>query len=54
MIREQVLKVMQKEGYPGGIRVVISVPEGEETAKRTFNPRLALSEEFRFSVPAGL
>ena len=42
MIREQVLKVMQKEGYPGGIRVVISVPEGEETAKRTFNPRLGI------------
>ena len=42
MIREQAESVMRREGYSGGIRVVISVPEGEETAKHTFNPRLGI------------
>lgn len=42
MIREQVLAVMEKAGYSQGMKVVISVPEGEETAKRTFNPRLGI------------
>lgn len=42
MIREQVESVMKNAGYTGGLRVVISVPGGEETAKRTFNPRLGI------------
>lgn len=42
MIREQVLAVIEKAGYSQGMKVVISVPEGEETAKRTFNPRLGI------------
>lgn len=42
MIREQVTAVMEQTGYSGGLKVVISVPGGEETAKRTFNPRLGI------------
>lgn len=30
------------QGYEGGIRVIISVPEGEMIAEKTFNPRLGI------------
>ena len=42
MIGEQMEAVMAKAGYTGGLRAVISVPEGETLAKRTFNPRLGI------------
>ena len=42
MIGEQMEAVMAKAGYTGGLRAVISVPEGEALAKRTFNPRLGI------------
>lgn len=42
MIGEQMEAVMAKTGYTGGLRAVISVPEGETLAKRTFNPRLGI------------
>ena len=42
MIGEQMEAVMAKTGYTGGLRAVISVPEGEALAKRTFNPRLGI------------
>lgn len=42
MIQQEVLEVCALCDYRGGIKVVISVPEGEELAARTFNPRLGI------------
>ena len=42
MIRENVEEVCALLGYSGGLRVVISAPEGEMLAKKTFNPRLGI------------
>ncbi len=42
MIKEAVLEEMDAHGYEGGIKVIISIPEGAEIAKRTFNPRLGI------------
>ena len=42
MIRENVEEVCRLTDYPGGLSVVISAPEGEALAKKTFNPRLGI------------
>lgn len=42
MIRNAVQKVIDDAGYKGGVDVVISVPEGEQIASKTFNPRLGI------------
>ena len=42
MIRDNVLEVCSQAGYTGGLRAVISIPEGEALAKKTFNPRLGI------------
>ena len=42
MIREAVDKVCEELHYEGGIDVIISVPEGEEAARKTFNPKLGI------------
>jgi cobalt-precorrin-5B (C1)-methyltransferase len=42
MISEEVQSVCDKHGYTGGLDVSISVPGGEEIAKRTFNPRMGI------------
>ena len=42
MIQEQVEKICQKQGYHGGIEVLICVPEGENVAHRTFNPMMGI------------
>ena len=42
MIAEVVRDVSDSFGYPGGLEVEISIPEGEDIATRTFNPRLGI------------
>ena len=42
MIRENLLEIAAALDYTGGFRVEISVPLGEELAKKTFNPRLGI------------
>lgn len=42
MIEKEVREVLDSNGYLGGANVIISVPEGEQVAKKTFNPRLGI------------
>ena len=42
MIRENVEEVCRTADYRGGLKVVISAPEGEKLAQKTFNPRLGI------------
>lgn len=42
MISENLREVMEACDYKGGLSVIISVPLGEELAKKTFNPRLGI------------
>ena len=42
MITENVGEIMRLTDYRGGLEVIISAPEGEMLAKKTFNPRLGI------------
>ena len=42
MIRDAVLSICDKYGYNGGISVTITVPNGENAAKKTFNPTIGV------------
>ena len=42
MIGAEVLSVAESFGYTDGLLVMISVPEGEQLAEKTFNPRLGI------------
>ncbi len=42
MITKEVLEVLDDFDYDGVLRVEISVPDGEEIAKKTFNPKLGI------------
>lgn len=43
MIQEVLKEVSETYGYNGGFSVVISAEDGEEIAKKTFNPRLGIT-----------
>lgn len=42
MILREVEEACERYGYEGGIQVEISIPQGVELAKKTFNPRLGI------------
>ena len=42
MIKKEVLEVCRLVDYKGGLRIEISVPEGEKLCERSFNPRLGI------------
>lgn len=42
MIELAVKEILEEYGYEGGAEVVISIPQGEEIAKKTFNERLGI------------
>lgn len=42
MIRQVIQSVCEMVEYSGGLSVIISVPRGEEIAKKTFNPNLGI------------
>ena len=42
MIRKALAEVAEAYNYTGGFEVTVSLPEGEELAKRTFNPKLGV------------
>ncbi len=42
MITDEVTAVAGEYGYDGGFEIEISIPGGEELARRTFNPRLGI------------
>ena len=42
MIMDALREAAEAAGYDGGLRAVISVPDGAELAKKTFNPQLGI------------
>ncbi len=42
MITKAVVQIAEKYGYSGGFKIVVSIPGGEELAKKTFNPRIGI------------
>lgn len=42
MIRENVEEICRLTDYSGGLSIVVSAPDGEQLAKKTFNPHLGI------------
>lgn len=54
MIMEALEDVSASLGYTGGLRAVISVPEGMEIARKTFNPRLGIVDGISILGTSGI
>ena len=54
MITEALRREAEAACYPGGFAVTISIPGGEEVARRTFNPHIGVEGGCRCWAPAAL
>ena len=54
MISESVQKVLSEGGYTGGANVIISVPDGEKIAQKTFNPNLGIANGISILGTSGI
>lgn len=54
MIKDEVESVFKLYGYSGGADIIISVPEGKELAKSTFNPRLGIVDGISILGTSGI
>ncbi len=54
MIERELRAAMELHGHTGGLRVVISAPQGEVLAQKTFNPRLGIVGGFSILGTTGI
>ena len=54
MILREATEIAEKYDYEGGLKIIISVPEGVEIAKKPLIPVWELWEEFQFWELPGL
>lgn len=54
MILRSAREAAERFGYEGGLKITISVPEGTEIAKKTFNPRLGIVDGISILGTSGI